>query len=101
MNDLSRKEQARLEKVRSRGLEPPCLSTLVPETSASAISPRAHELITLLSRRNMLRQACGRGQGKEDSCDLAEKISSKSSLEFCRCSRLIPTPRRGMRRFTA
>ena len=33
-----------LKKVRSRGLEPPCLSTLEPESSASAISPRARRL---------------------------------------------------------
>src|SRR5476649_1272543 len=63
MNDLSRKEQARLEKVRSRGLEPPCLSTLVPETSASAISPRARDS---LFGKGILRPTPGQRQGKVD-----------------------------------
>ena len=34
-----------IQKVRSRGLEPPWIAPLVPETSASAISPRAHQLL--------------------------------------------------------
>ena|GEM_PF-6831264 len=44
---ITRKLQVTLHyiKLRSRGLEPPCLSTLEPESSASAISPRARLLL--------------------------------------------------------
>src|ERR1700734_4429343 len=45
--------------VRSRGLEPPCLSTLEPESSASAISPRARD-----RNEGLLSPPRCRGQGK-------------------------------------